>query len=40
MSERLAVFKPTFGRAAIASVLILWSVLSLSGVTTFLYFNF
>jgi len=38
--ERLAVFKPTFGRAAVAVVLILWSVVSLSGVTTFLYFNF
>lgn len=40
MSERLAVFKPTAGRAVIATVLIFWSVLSLSGVTTFLYFNF
>ncbi len=40
MSERLAVFKPTFGRAIVAVVLIGWSVLSLSGVTTFLYFNF
>ncbi|MBQ4085581.1 MAG: MBOAT family protein [Clostridia bacterium] len=38
--ERLAVFKPTFGRALVAVTLIGWSVLSLSGVTTFLYFNF
>lgn len=38
--ERLAVFKPSFGRALVTVVLIGWSVLSLSGVTTFLYFNF
>ena len=38
--ERLAVFKPTFGRALVAVALIFWSVVSLSGVTTFLHFNF
>ncbi|MDO4740309.1 MAG: MBOAT family O-acyltransferase [Eubacteriales bacterium] len=38
--ERLAVFRPTPGRALVAVALIGWSVLSLSGVTTFLYFNF
>ncbi len=38
--ERLERFRPTKGAALVAVVLIAWSVLSLSGVTTFLYFNF
>lgn len=40
LGERLRAFQPTFGHAVVAVVLIGWSVLSLSGVTTFLYFNF
>ncbi len=37
---RLRSFRPTGGVAFVAVALIAWSVLSLSGVTTFLYFNF
>jgi len=33
-------FRPTAGRAVIAVILLSWSVLSLSGVSVFLYFNF
>ena len=33
-------FKPSFGKVLITSFLIVWSVVSLSGVSTFLYFNF
>ncbi len=33
-------FKPTGGRAVVTVVFVVWSVLSLSGISTFLYFNF
>ena len=32
--------KFTLGRAVLTSVLLVWSIISLSGVSTFLYFNF
>ena len=38
--EKLSGFKPDFCRGAVMCVLFVWSVLSLSGVSTFLYFNF
>lgn len=40
MEERLSAFRPTGGRAFVAVVLLCWSILSLSGESTFLYFNF
>lgn len=40
VGERLAAFKPTKGALAVTVLLIFWSVLSLSGISTFLYFNF
>ena len=33
-------FKPTAARSAATVILTVWSVISLSGVSTFLYFNF
>lgn len=33
-------FKPSLGKAILASVLMIWAVISFSGVSTFLYFNF
>ena len=33
-------FKPTWWRSLIAVICLVWSVMSLSGVSTFLYFNF
>ena len=39
-NERLACFKPDFRRMAVMGILFVWSVISLSGVSTFLYFNF
>lgn len=33
-------FRPTWWRSVVAVVCIVWSVMSLSGVSTFLYFNF
>lgn len=33
-------FKSTFGRAVLTSILLVWSIVSLSGVSIFLYFNF
>lgn len=33
-------FKPTAGRAIVTVVFVIWAVLSLSGISTFLYFNF
>lgn len=39
-AEQIRVFRPTCGRMAVFVLLTVWSVLSLSGVSTFLYFNF
>jgi len=39
-NERLAVFKPTKWNSVVTVVLFVWCVLSFSGVSTFLYFNF
>lgn len=39
-NERIENFKPTVFRCLLSCVLIGWSVISLSGVSTFLYFNF
>lgn len=33
-------FKPTFGRSLAAILCMLWSILSLEGISSFLYFNF
>lgn len=38
--EKLNTFKPTFGRVIKTIILIVWSIISLSGISTFLYFNF
>lgn len=39
-NERLESFKPSVGRMLLSCVLVVWSIVSLSGVSTFLYFNF
>lgn len=39
-NERLLSFKPDTKRLIVSSFLLVWSVISLSGVSTFLYFNF
>lgn len=39
-NERLIAFKPDTKRLLVSSFLLMWSVISLSGVSTFLYFNF
>ncbi|MBQ0027187.1 MAG: MBOAT family protein [Lachnospiraceae bacterium] len=33
-------FKPTLGKAIMSALLMIWAVISFSGVSTFLYFNF
>ncbi len=38
--ERAGAFAPEWKRAAVTVVLLVWCVLSFSGVSTFLYFNF
>ncbi|MCM1091434.1 MAG: MBOAT family protein [Muribaculum sp.] len=38
--EKMQNFKPTAGRGAATVLLLVWCVMSLSGVSTFLYFNF
>ena len=40
IDELAAKFKPTIWNAAVTAVLFIWCVVSLSGVSTFLYFNF
>ena len=40
MEELAARYKPTIWSAAATAVLFIWCVVSLSGVSTFLYFNF
>ena len=40
IDELAAKFKPTVFNAALTAVLFIWCVVSLSGVSTFLYFNF
>lgn len=39
-NERLKDFRPTAVSALVSSVLFVWCILSFSGVSTFLYFNF
>lgn len=39
-NERMRGFKPTIGNALISAIILLCSIISLSGVSTFLYFNF
>lgn len=39
-AERVQEFKPTKGKIAIAVILLIWSILSLSEVTQFIYVNF
>lgn len=39
-NSREIVFRPTVGRAAAVVVLMVWSVLSFAGISTFLYFDF
>lgn len=38
--ERMLCYKPSFRTMAVTVILLVWSILSLSGVSTFLYFNF
>ena len=33
-------FKPTWGKAVLTSVLMIWAIISLGDISTFLYFNF
>ena len=33
-------FKPTIGKAVLSALLLIWAIISFSGVSTFLYFNF
>lgn len=40
VQEKAQIFKPTLGNLFSTGFLLVWSVLSLSGVSTFLYFNF
>jgi len=39
-NERIELFNPNFIRCIISCLLTVWSIISLSGVSTFLYFNF
>lgn len=39
-SERVEEFKPNKKNAIVSAILLVWSIVSLSGVSTFLYFNF
>lgn len=39
-NERIDTFKPTILISCVSVILLVWSILSLSGVSTFLYFNF
>lgn len=39
-NSRELVFKPTIGKSVITVICMLWSVLSLAGISAFLYFNF
>lgn len=39
-NERIELFKPTVGRSIVTVILMVCSIVSLSGVSTFLYFNF
>ena len=38
--RKMDAFRPTFWRAVVLCVLMTWSVLSFSGVATFIYSNF
>ena len=38
--ERMERFAPSFGTMAVTVILLVWCIFSLSGVSTFLYFNF
>jgi len=38
--RRMEGFHPTFWRAALLCVLMVWSILSFNGVATFIYSNF
>lgn len=38
--QKMSEFKPSLIHAAITAVLLVWSIISFSGVSTFLYFNF
>lgn len=38
--EKMLAFKPTFARSLTTVVLLIWSIFSFSGISTFLYFNF
>lgn len=39
-NEKLSEFRPTIWKMLITIILLLWSLVSLAGVSTFLYFNF
>ena len=39
-NNREIQFKPTMGRSLLTALLLVWSIVSLSGVSTFLYSNF
>ncbi|NLO45256.1 MAG: MBOAT family protein [Clostridiales bacterium] len=40
LNERLETFKPDFKTWSFSVIAVIWSLISLSGVSTFLYFNF
>lgn len=39
-NERIKTFKPSIFNSFITVLLLIWSILSFAGVSTFLYFNF
>lgn len=39
-NERLSSFKPTVANAGVCAIILVWGIISLSGVSTFLYWNF
>lgn len=39
-NERLDSFKPTMVNAGICAIVLVWGIISLSGISTFLYWNF
>ncbi len=40
VKEKMDGFKPTFWKALLTVVLLVWSIISMSGMSSFLYFNF
>lgn len=39
-NERISVFKPTFLKSLVTAIILVWSIMSFAGVSSFLYWNF